>query len=67
VFQLTRSYTITLLHESPTTLRYEVYTAMKIKVALSWVMVSHNDVLWYQRFGEPCACIFMEQRWYCVI
>jgi hypothetical protein len=31
----------------------EVFTVMKIQVMVFWVMTPCNDVVGYQRFGEP--------------
>jgi len=33
------------------TARFEVFTAMKIKVAVFWVVTTCNDVVGYQSFG----------------
>jgi hypothetical protein len=36
-------------------MRPELFTAMKIQVAVFWVVTPCNDVVGYQRFGEPCC------------
>jgi len=38
--------------------RFEVFMAVKIEVAVYWVLVTpRSDVVGYQRFGAPC-CLF---------
>jgi hypothetical protein len=34
---------------------YEIFTAVKIRVAAFWVVTSCSDVVGYQRFGELCC------------
>jgi hypothetical protein len=36
-----------------------IFTAMKIQVAVFWVMTPCSDVVGYQRFGEPC-CLHLQ-------
>jgi hypothetical protein len=40
------------------TARFEVFTAMKIKVAVFWVVTTCNDVVGYQSFGWLCSLHF---------
>jgi hypothetical protein len=49
--------------------RFEVFTAVKIQVAVFWIMTPCNDVAGYQRFGRPCCPTYeyftlkMETTW----
>jgi len=42
----------------------EVFAAMKIEVALLWVLTTSNHVVGQKRFGQPCwqISIFRQQN-----
>jgi hypothetical protein len=40
--------------------KLEVFTAMNIEVAASWVMTPYSDVVGNQRFGGPCCFHFFQ-------
>jgi len=42
-------------------MRDVIFTAMKILIAVFWVMTSCGDVIWYQRFGGPC-CLYLQEK-----
>jgi hypothetical protein len=42
-------------------MRFEAFTAMKIKVKIIWVVMLYSDVTGYQHFRRPC-CLHLEGK-----